>query len=102
MAASQEAAAAEPGTPASPRRQPTAPAAAPVAKLPPPPKSANRFAQLSTLVRRYVAVIASDRNYVVAIALLPIILGGLIRGIPDAAAHRDEQPLAIELMMISS
>jgi len=66
-------------------RQPAAPAAAPPAKLPPPPKSANRFAQLSTLVRRYVAVIASDRNYVAAIALLPIILGGLVRGIPDAA-----------------
>jgi len=30
-----------------------------------------------------VAVIASDRNYVGVIALLPIILGGLIRAIPD-------------------
>jgi ABC-type multidrug transport system ATPase subunit len=73
------------GDPAAPPRQPTAPAAAQVAKLPPPPESANRFAQLSTLIRRYVAVIASDRNYVAAIAVLPIILGGLVRGIPDAA-----------------
>jgi ABC-type multidrug transport system ATPase subunit/pSer/pThr/pTyr-binding forkhead associated (FHA) protein len=55
-----------------------APAAAP------PPKSANRLAQLSTLVRRYLAVITSDRNYVGVIAALPIILGGLVRGIPDA------------------
>ena len=36
-----------------------------------------------TLVRRYLAVIASDRAYVAVIALLPIILGALIRAIPD-------------------
>ena len=50
---------------------------------PPPPKSQNRLSQLSTLIRRYLAVIASDRNYVGVIALLPIILGALIRAIPD-------------------
>jgi ABC-type multidrug transport system ATPase subunit len=50
---------------------------------PPPPRPQNRLTQLSTLVQRYLAVIASDRNYVGVIALLPIILGGLIRAIPD-------------------
>ena len=59
------------------------PSAAAVRAAPPPPKSSNRLAQLSTLVRRYVAVIASDRNYVGVLALLPIILGGLVRAIPD-------------------
>ena len=54
-----------------------------VRAAPPPPKPASRLAQLSTLIRRYLAVIASDRNYVGVIALLPIILGGLIRAIPD-------------------
>ncbi len=48
------------------------------------PRPANRLAQLSTLVRRYAAVIGSDRNYVGVIALLPIILGALVRVIPDA------------------
>ena len=57
--------------------------AAAIREAPAPPKSQNRLAQLSTLVRRYAAVIASDRNYVGVIALLPIILGGLIRAIPD-------------------
>ena len=57
--------------------------AATVSGAPPPPKSQNRLHQLSTLIRRYAAVIASDRNYVGVIALLPIILGGLIRAIPD-------------------
>src|ERR1022692_4938184 len=57
--------------------------AAAVRVMPPPPRSRNRLAQLSTLARRYVAVIASDRNYVGVLALLPIILGGLIRAVPD-------------------
>jgi ABC-type multidrug transport system ATPase subunit len=59
------------------------PPAAAVRAAPPPPRAQNRLAQLSTLTRRYLAVIASDRNYVGVIALLPIILGGLIRAIPD-------------------
>jgi ABC-type multidrug transport system ATPase subunit len=80
-------------------------AAPPVQAAAPPalpaPKPANRFAQLSTLVRRYLAVIASDRNYVGVIALLPIILGGLIRGIPDAQGLTGtNNGLAIQLLMI--
>ena len=52
-------------------------------KAPAPPRSRNRLAQLSTLARRYLAVIASDRNYVGVLALLPVILGAVIRVIPD-------------------
>ncbi len=55
----------------------------PVRTAPPPPRAQQRLAQLSTLVRRYLAVIGSDRNYVAVIALLPVILGVLIRVIPD-------------------
>src|SRR5579859_7249866 len=51
---------------------------------PDPPRSANRLAQLRTLVRRYLAVIGSDRNFVAVISLLPVILGALVRVIPDA------------------
>jgi len=58
-------------------------AAAAVRAMPPPPRPQSRLAQLSTLVRRYLAVISADRNYVGVLALLPIILGGLIRAIPD-------------------
>jgi ABC transport system ATP-binding/permease protein len=76
-----------------------APAAAP--RTAPPPKSANRLAQLSTLVRRYLAVIGSDRNYVGVIALLPVILGALIRAIPDAAGLTGtNNGLAIQLLVI--
>ena len=59
------------------------PSAVALRPVPPPPKGRNRLAQLSTLVRRYLAVIASDRNYVAVLALLPIILGALVRAIPD-------------------
>jgi ABC-type Na+ transport system ATPase subunit NatA len=65
---------------------PSRPASPPLAQArnePPPPRPSKPLAQLSTLIRRYLAVIASDRNYVAVIALLPIILGGLIRSIPD-------------------
>jgi ABC-type multidrug transport system ATPase subunit len=79
--------------------QPGASAARAVAA--PPPRPASRLAQLSTLVRRYVSVIASDRNYVGVIALLPVILGGLIRAIPDAGGLTGpSNGLAIQLLLI--
>jgi ABC-type multidrug transport system ATPase subunit len=66
-----------------------------------PPRPATRLAQLSTLVRRYLSVIASDRNYVGVIALLPVILGGLIRAIPDAGGLTGPaNGLAIQLLLI--
>jgi ABC-type multidrug transport system ATPase subunit len=67
-------------TPSRPGR----PSAAARTEPPSPPVRSRPLAQLSTLIRRYFAVIASDRNYVGVIALLPVILGGLIRSIPDA------------------
>jgi hypothetical protein len=53
------------------------------------------------LVRRYLSVIASDRNYVGVIALLPVILGVLIRAIPDAGGLTGpSNGLAIQLLLI--
>src|SRR5580693_3181941 len=75
--------------------------AAPPSRPAPPPRPASRLAQLSTLVRRYVSVIASDRNYVGVIALLPVILGVLIRAIPDAGGLvGPSNGLAIQLLLI--
>ena len=62
------------GAPASRRGAPT-PAA-------PAPAKRNRFSQLSTLCRRYMAVIASDRVYLAVLGILPIVLGGLIQAVP--------------------
>jgi ABC-type multidrug transport system ATPase subunit len=61
----------------------TSRAAAPSRRqAPPPPKSRNRAAQLSTLIRRYISVIASDRVYLAFLAGVPIVLGLVIRVIP--------------------
>ena len=48
----------------------------------PRPATRNRLAQLSTLCRRYLAVIASDRVYLAVLGVLPIVLGVLIRAVP--------------------
>ena len=54
------------------------------ASAPPPPATRNRLAQLSTLCRRYLSVITSDRVYIGVIGILPLILGLLIRAVPSA------------------
>src|SRR5947208_1614954 len=48
----------------------------------PPPQRRGALSQLSTLTRRYVRVIASDRGYLTFMALLPILLGALISQVP--------------------
>ena len=78
-------------------------AVAAVRAAPPPPRSRNRLAQLSTLARRYLAVIAADRNYVAVLALLPIILGGLIRAVPDPeglAGHNNRHAQSVLLILV--
>jgi ABC-type multidrug transport system ATPase subunit len=82
----------------APRGTPAAAGAAP------PPKSRNRLAQLSTLARRYLAVIAADRNYAVVLTVLPFVLGGLIRAVPAAKGltgpgNVDAQPVLLILVM---
>ncbi|HUY45078.1 MAG TPA: FHA domain-containing protein [Streptosporangiaceae bacterium] len=61
-----------------------APAAAHNRQQPPPPapRSRSRLAQLSTLCRRYLAVIASDKSYLGVLTVLPIALGALVRATP--------------------
>jgi ABC-type multidrug transport system ATPase subunit len=62
-------------------------APAPVAALPQaavtPQRSRNPIGQLSTLCRRYLAVIASDRAYLAVLAAMPVILGILAFLIPS-------------------
>jgi ABC transport system ATP-binding/permease protein len=58
------------------------PAGGPVQAATAPPATRNRFAQLSTLVRRYMAVIASDRVFLAFLAAMPIVLGVVIRVLP--------------------
>ncbi|MGW4118713.1 FHA domain-containing protein [Nocardia sp. NPDC004711] len=51
----------------------------------PPPAPQSKLSQLSTLCRRYLAVIASDRSYLALLGALPLLLGGLIAAVPSGA-----------------
>jgi ABC-type multidrug transport system ATPase subunit len=59
-----------------------APAARP-RPMGPAPRSRNRLSQLSTLTRRYLSVIASDRLYLGILAGVPIILAAIVRLLGD-------------------
>ena len=63
---------------AAPVAQPLPPGAA-QREEPAPPRQRGRLKQLSTLSRRYARVLSVDRGYLMFTALLPLILGGLVR-----------------------
>ena len=56
--------------------------AGPKAAGTPAPVCRGRLRQAGTLCRRYTRVIAADRGYLAFMALLPIVLGALIRAVP--------------------
>jgi ABC-type multidrug transport system ATPase subunit len=81
-----------------------APAAAPVRASVSPPATRNRLAQLSTLCRRYMAVIGSDRMYLAVLGVMPVVLGVLIRAIPSpqgltGPGNGDAESLLLILVM---
>src|SRR6266542_1283315 len=71
-----------------------------------PQKPRNRLAQLSTLVRRYMAVIASDRVYFAFLAGVPIVLGLVVRVIPadrglgGHAGHNDAAEQLLQVLVL--
>ena len=66
------------------------PAAARAAQTAPAPPTRNKLGQLSTMTRRFLSVIASDRVYLGVLVGLPLLLGGLVRAIP--ASHGLQGP----------
>jgi ABC transport system ATP-binding/permease protein len=48
-----------------------------------PPAPRGALAQVSTLCRRYLAVIASDRSYLAVLGIMPIVIGLLLRAVPS-------------------
>jgi ABC-type multidrug transport system ATPase subunit/pSer/pThr/pTyr-binding forkhead associated (FHA) protein len=45
----------------------------------PPPAPRSRLAQLAILCRRYTALIAADRGFLISLAVVPIVFGALVR-----------------------
>jgi ABC-type multidrug transport system ATPase subunit len=80
-----------------------APVAGPPQSAVQPPKSRNRLGQLSTLCRRYLAVIASDRAYLAVLGIMPVILGALAFLIPSPegfAGHGNEAAISVLLVLV--
>jgi ABC transport system ATP-binding/permease protein len=80
-----------------------APVASPPQAVVEPPKSRNRLGQLSTLCRRYLAVIASDRAYLAVLGIMPVILGALAFLIPSPmgfAGHANEDAISVLLVLV--
>jgi ABC-type multidrug transport system ATPase subunit len=78
---------------------------------PPPPRQQGSLTQLAVLARRYLAVIAADRQYLGFLAALPIVLSLLARAVPGTAglsaaaatadpAKPDAQPPQLLLVLI--
>ncbi|MFZ0833290.1 MAG: FHA domain-containing protein [Mycobacterium sp.] len=72
-----------------------------------PPRQQGRLAQLSTLCRRYLAVIASERSYLAVLAILPLVLGGMIRAWPSEQGlagppHENADAIGILLILVIS
>jgi ABC-type multidrug transport system ATPase subunit len=66
-----------------------------------PPVRGARTRQFGTLCRRYARVIAADRGYLGFMALLPILLGVMIRSVPaKAGLAGPTNPDAQELLLI--
>jgi ABC-type multidrug transport system ATPase subunit len=74
--------------------------AGPKAAGTPAPVRGGGFHQLSTLCRRYVRVLASDRAYVLSAVLMPFILGGLIFGIAGSHGLRGNNASMTLIMLI--
>lgn len=72
------------------------------------PRQQGSLTQLAVLSRRYLAVIASDRQYVIFLAVLPLVLSLLARAVPGSAglsvsaaiAADDPQPSRLLLVLI--
>jgi len=76
---------------------------APQREEPPPPRQRGRISQLSTLSRRYARVMSVDRGYLMFAALLPLILGVLIRvvsGTGLAGSAQDPNTGAAQTLLI--
>jgi ABC-type multidrug transport system ATPase subunit len=67
------------------------------------PKSRNRLGQLSTLCRRYLAVIASDRAYLAVLGIMPVILGALAFLIPSPegfTGRNNQDAISVLLVLV--
>jgi ABC-type multidrug transport system ATPase subunit len=80
-----------------------APVASPAQAAATAPRGRNRMGQLSTLCRRYLAVISSDRAYLAVLGVMPVILGVLAVLIPSPqgfTGHGNTDAISVMLVLV--
>ncbi|MGW5431313.1 FHA domain-containing protein [Streptomyces sp. NPDC004059] len=81
--------------------QPHHPGPAPVSPAP-PPRPRGWGAQLGTLVRRYAAVLGSDRTFLLVMIALPFIMGAMARALAGGRLDRDTAMNALLILCVGA
>jgi ABC-type multidrug transport system ATPase subunit len=81
--------------------QPHHPGPAPVSPVP-PPRPRGWGAQLGTLVRRYAAVLGSDRTFLLVMIALPFIMGAMARALAGGRLARDTAMNALLILCVGA
>ncbi|MER6065718.1 FHA domain-containing protein [Streptomyces sp. CA-142005] len=81
--------------------QPHHPGPAPVSPAP-PPRPRGWGAQLGTLVRRYAAVLGSDRTFLLVMIALPFIMGAMARALAGGRLARDTAMNALLILCVGA
>ncbi|MGW2648037.1 FHA domain-containing protein [Streptomyces sp. NPDC001393] len=81
--------------------QPHHPGPAPLASAP-PPRPRGWGAQLGTLIRRYAAVLASDRTFLLVMIALPFVMGAMARALAGGRLARDTAMNALLILCVGA
>ncbi|MEV6294162.1 FHA domain-containing protein [Streptomyces sp. NPDC051896] len=81
--------------------QPHHPGPAPLSPAP-PPRPRGWGAQLGTLVRRYAAVLGSDRTFLLVMIALPFIMGAMARALAGGRLARDTAMNALLILCVGA
>ncbi|MFI9803525.1 FHA domain-containing protein [Streptomyces sp. NPDC052301] len=81
--------------------RPQHPGPAPVAPVPPPRPRRTR-AQLTTLVRRYTAVLSADRTFLLVMVALPFVMGAMARALAGGRLTRDTTLNALLILCVGA
>lgn len=68
----------------------------------PPPRPRGWSAQLGTLIRRYAAVLASDRTFLLVMIALPFVMGAMARALAGGRLARDTAMNALLILCVGA
>ncbi|MFJ4777764.1 FHA domain-containing protein [Streptomyces sp. NPDC088762] len=68
--------------------------------VPPPPKAQSWGSQLSTLVRRYAAVLGADRTFLIIMVALPFMMGAMARALAGSSLTAETALNALLILTI--